>query len=143
MRAPAIGLSSGVRSIPTSAPSGPTMLRRVLQPRSRPAAEVEHAAAPTEQLVLLIDLFELEDRARDEALLLGAAVEDVVSVGAIAELGQRDASYFLAGFAAAGLAEPAPAFEAFIGFFDLTSGSPWPLSLTLTPVFFLALRMTT
>ena len=84
-------------------------------------------------------------RAAEQVILKARKIKSPMAgiASASAAFGREGRSYFLAGFAAAGFADAPPAFEAFIGFFDFTSASPWPFSLTFMPVFFLALRMTT
>src|SRR3569623_492452 len=56
---------------------------RVLQPGPRRAAEVAHPHAGLEQLVLLVDLGELVDRAREEPFLLRLLVKAIAAVRAI------------------------------------------------------------
>src|SRR3569623_926318 len=56
---------------------------RVLQPGPRRAAEVEHPHAGLEQLVLLVDLGELVDRAREEPFLLRLLMKAIAAVRAI------------------------------------------------------------
>src|SRR6185295_11399881 len=63
-------------------------LPRVLQPRARRAAEVEHAVhAALEDRVARVDLLELVHRARGESLALRLAVEAIAARAAVVELG--------------------------------------------------------
>jgi len=52
-------------------------LCRVLKPRPRSAPEVEHRVALADQVVFLVDLFELEDGSGWVALLFGPPGEMV------------------------------------------------------------------
>ena len=71
---------SGSRSIPTTAPCGPTTVERVLQPRAGPAAEIQHPVAGAQQAQPAVDLLELVDRARREAGAARLLEEGVVPV---------------------------------------------------------------
>jgi len=61
----------------------------VLQPRSRRTTEVEDAIASVKDAVFLVDLRELENRARAKARPLGLRVKGVAAVLSIAQLGDR------------------------------------------------------
>src|SRR5882672_184818 len=53
---------------------------RVLQPRSRPAPEIQHARSGPQQMQLAVDLLQLEHRPRREPRLARLLEEDVVAM---------------------------------------------------------------
>ena len=84
-RAPGISAGSGVavqadhRAVPPHHPG------RVFQPRAGPAAEVQHPLARPQQPELLVDLLQLEHRARGIAALARLLEEGVVPLALVAQ----------------------------------------------------------
>ena len=91
-RAPAIGCGSGIAIDPHHRAVRADDLQRVLHPRARPAAEVEHPVAGAQEPQLAVDLLQLVDRARGEPRATRLREEGVVTVAGIAELRQECAS---------------------------------------------------
>ena len=86
-------------------------LDRVLQPRARSTAQIEHARAGVEEAHPPVDVLELVHRTRGKAFASRLAEEGVVAMPAIAELTQTGRAATC----------PAAFFEAFIGFLASTS----------------------
>src|SRR6185295_9196467 len=75
---------------------GADALRRHLAPAARCGAQIDHTRAAFEQAMLVVDLDQLEGRARTETFALGARDIRIVELTLQPELGRQRAA--LAGF---------------------------------------------